>query len=61
MTTDRHKRPPESVRLPDGLKAWCRAYADGTGQSVSAVIIAALEEKRARVEAGQDTAADHPA
>jgi len=47
---DRHKRPPKAVRLPDGLEAWLRAYANSTGQSVNAVIVEAIEAYRQAVD-----------
>lgn len=48
MTTDRHKEPPQAVRMPDGLKAWYREQATAEGQPLNALLVAALEEFRAR-------------
>jgi hypothetical protein len=47
---DRHKRAPTAVRLPDGLEAWLRDHAAQTGQSISAVIVQALEAFRQAAE-----------
>ena len=48
--TDRHKTDPKAVRMPDGLLAWYKQHATGTGQSVNRAIVAALEDYRRRHE-----------
>ena len=54
---DRHKTTPKAVRMPDGLLAWYEQHAKAAGRPVNAVLVAALEDYRARVEAGLDHAA----
>ena len=45
---DRHKTKPKAVRMPDGLEAWYRERAAEEGQPVNSLLVAALEEYRAR-------------
>jgi hypothetical protein len=45
---DRHKESPQAVRMPGDLKEWYRQHAAGTGQSLNAVLVAALTEYRQR-------------
>ena len=47
---DRHTSNPKTVRMPGGLEAWYRDYADRTGQAVNAAIVKALEEFREHIE-----------
>jgi predicted transcriptional regulator len=46
--SDRHKRNPVTVRLPEDLRAWVKRYAAVTGRPVNAVIVEAITEKRDR-------------
>jgi hypothetical protein len=58
--TDRHKRPPKAVRMPGGLLAWYKAEAERRGQTVNALIVAALEEFRQEAESGATARAGAP-
>ena len=48
MATDRHKNKPKAVRMPDGLLAWYKDFAEAEGTSVNAALVAALQDFRAR-------------
>ena len=48
MATDRHKVRPKAVRMPGGLLAWYKDFAEAEGMSVNAALVAALQEFRAR-------------
>lgn len=52
---DRHKDKPKAVRMPGGLLAWYKQEAPARSVSVNALIVAALQEYRAR-HGGDDTA-----
>lgn len=41
---DRHKAPPQSVRMPAPLLEWYREYAGERGRPVNAVLVEALAE-----------------
>ena len=47
---DRHKSHPKTVRMPGGLLAWFKQFAETEGKPVNAVLVAALEEYRQRHE-----------
>ena len=55
--TDRHKEPPQAVRLPGDLRAWYRERAAADGRSLNSVLVAALEEYRTRHDSGSTTPA----
>ena len=50
MTTDRHKNPPISVRLPADLREWIEQFAAKHGRPVNRVIVTALSEARLRLD-----------
>jgi len=58
VTTDRHKTKPKAVRMPDGLEAWYRERAAKEGQPVNSLLVAALEEYRARHDGATAPQAD---
>jgi hypothetical protein len=45
MTADYHKDTPQTVRMPDGMKARVKAAAKAGGETVNAFIVGAIEEK----------------
>ena len=46
-TTDRHKRTPKSIRLPDALGAWVEEQSAATGKAEQRIIIEAVEQAQA--------------
>lgn len=43
-SSDRHSKPPKSVRLPGGLEARLDAYTAATGMKANAVMVDAITE-----------------
>lgn len=55
---DRHAYKATSVRFPFDLLQWIKAEAERTGQSVSAIVIGAVAEKRDHANSAASNQAD---
>jgi hypothetical protein len=53
--TDRHKNPPQSIRLPEDLHTWYKTYATSQNHALHTVLIEALQQFRRQTEQGWGT------